>query len=44
VNSACTLKSDTNRPLAQNHSRPAMVAPLKLGLLAGELQFYSAQD
>jgi large subunit ribosomal protein L3 len=31
-------------PLAQNLSRLATVVPLKLGLLAGVLQFYDAQD
>jgi hypothetical protein len=44
VNSACTLKSDPNRPLAQNLSRLATAVPSKLGLLAGVLQFYDAQD
>ncbi|KAF1343498.1 hypothetical protein EJ07DRAFT_148650 [Lizonia empirigonia] len=37
-------QSDTNRPLAQNLTRSALVASLKLGSLAGVLQLYSAQD
>jgi hypothetical protein len=37
-------QSDTNRPLAQNLTRSALAASLKLGLLAGVLQLYSAQD
>ncbi|GKE24858.1 hypothetical protein Tco_1436370, partial [Tanacetum coccineum] len=37
-------QSDTNRPLAQNLTRPALAVPWKLGLFAGVLQLYSAQD
>jgi len=33
-------QSDTNRPLAQNLTRPALAVPLKLGLFAGVLQLY----
>nr|GEZ03241.1 hypothetical protein [Tanacetum cinerariifolium] len=37
-------QSDTNRPLAQNLTRPALAVSLKLRLFAGVLQLYSAQD
>jgi large subunit ribosomal protein L20 len=49
INAACKLNGMsystfiTNRPLAQNLSRPATVVPWNSGLLAGVLQFHNAQ-